>query len=90
MPAHKTYTPEELRFLRMLSRQYPTLRAAGAEIINLKAILNLPKGCAFCPRCDAAMKICLEAVPEEIDINENHRAACWMNIKEAAMAGKEA
>ncbi|MBQ3803313.1 MAG: fructose-1,6-bisphosphatase [Oscillospiraceae bacterium] len=45
MPAHKTYTPEELRFLRMLSRQYPTLRAAGAEIINLKAILNLPKGC---------------------------------------------
>jgi oligopeptide transport system ATP-binding protein len=53
-------------------------------------MLNLPKGCAFCPRCDAAMKICLEAVPEEIDINENHRAACWMNIKEAAMAGKEA
>ena len=45
MPAHKTYTPEELRFLRMLSRQYPTLRAAGAEIINLNASLNLPKGC---------------------------------------------
>ena len=45
MPSHKTYTPEELRFLRTLSRQYPTLRAAGAEIINLQAILNLPKGC---------------------------------------------
>ena len=45
MPTHKTYTPEELRFLRMLSRQYPTLRSAGAEIINLQAILNLPKGC---------------------------------------------
>ena len=37
MPAHKTYTPEELRFLRMLSRQYPTLRAAGAE----EALLSL-------------------------------------------------
>ena len=45
MSSHKTYTPEELRFLRTLSRQYPTLRAAGAEIINLQAILNLPKGC---------------------------------------------
>ncbi|MER2235059.1 MAG: fructose-1,6-bisphosphatase [Candidatus Limivicinus sp.] len=29
----------------MLSRQYPTLRSAGTEIINLQAILNLPKGC---------------------------------------------
>ena len=29
----------------MLSRQYPNLRAAGTEIINLQAILNLPKGC---------------------------------------------
>ena len=45
MPGHRTYTPEELRYLKMLSRQYPTIRSAGAEIINLQAILNLPKGC---------------------------------------------
>lgn len=45
MPKHKAYTPQELRFLKMLSRQYPTIRSAGAEIINLQAILNLPKGC---------------------------------------------
>jgi len=42
---HRSYTPDELRYLKMLSRQYPTLRAAGTEIINLQAILNLPKGC---------------------------------------------
>ena len=42
---HKTYTEEELRYYRMLSHQYPTLRSAGTEIINLQAILNLPKGC---------------------------------------------
>ena len=41
----RTYTPEELRYLKMLSRQYPTVRAAGTEIINLQAIMNLPKGC---------------------------------------------
>ncbi len=45
MKKHKTYSPEEIRYLRMLSRQYPTLRAAGTEIVNLQAILNLPKGC---------------------------------------------
>ena len=45
MKAHRSYSPDELRYLKMLSRQYPTLRAAGTEIINLQAILNLPKGC---------------------------------------------
>ena len=28
------------------------------------------------------MKICLEQMPEEIWINENHKASCWMNIKD--------
>jgi len=45
MKNHKTYSPEELRYLKMLSRQYPTVHAASTEIINLRAILNLPKGC---------------------------------------------
>ena len=45
MDQHRTYTPEELHYLSMLSRMYPTVQAAGTEIINLQAILNLPKGC---------------------------------------------
>ena len=45
MKAHRSYTDEDLRYLKMLSRQYPTVREAGTEIINLRAILNLPKGC---------------------------------------------
>ncbi len=31
-------------YLDALSKQYPTVRTAAAEIINLRAILNLPKG----------------------------------------------
>ena len=50
----------------------------GGTPINL---LNMPKGCAFCPRCDEAMKICLNEKPEEIWVGEDHLAACWMNIK---------
>lgn len=33
----------ELKFLRSLSKQYPNIAAASTEIINLQAILNLPK-----------------------------------------------
>ena len=40
----KTFTPDELHYLRLLGKQYPTVQAASAEIINLQAILNLPKG----------------------------------------------
>lgn len=34
----------ELRYLKLLSSQYPTIAAACTEVINLQAILNLPKG----------------------------------------------
>ena len=34
----------KLRYLQLLSRQYPNIAAASTEIINLEAILNLPKG----------------------------------------------
>ena len=44
MDAKRTFTPEQLHYLRLLSKQYPTVQAAGTEIINLRAILNLPKG----------------------------------------------
>ena len=33
----------ELRYLRLLSRQFPTAAKASTEIVNLHAILNLPK-----------------------------------------------
>ncbi len=42
-PKH-SFTPEQLHYLRLLSKQYPTVQAAGTEIIRLQAILNLPKG----------------------------------------------
>jgi fructose-1,6-bisphosphatase-3 len=32
------------KYLRLLSEKYPTLRSLTREIINLNAILNLPKG----------------------------------------------
>ena len=34
----------DLRYLELLSQSFPTIAAASTEIINLEAILNLPKG----------------------------------------------
>lgn len=33
----------DLRYLKLLSKEYPTISSASTEIINLQAILNLPK-----------------------------------------------
>ncbi len=37
----------DLRYLELLSKSFPTAAKAAAEIINLSAILNLPKGTEF-------------------------------------------
>jgi len=37
----------DLKFLTLLAKDYPNIRAASAEIINLSAILALPKGTEY-------------------------------------------
>ena len=44
MDAKQSFTPEQLHYLHLLSKQFPTVQAAGTEIIKLKSVLNLPKG----------------------------------------------
>jgi fructose-1,6-bisphosphatase-3 len=38
------FRPEKLEYLKLLAKQYPTVQSACTEIINLRAIQNLPKG----------------------------------------------
>lgn len=42
-------------------------------------LLNMPPGCAFSPRCDSCMKICLRERPAERLIKGQHYASCWVN-----------
>ena len=77
-PCHE-YTKGLLRSIPTVGRMKEKLVPISGTPINM---LNLPKGCAFCPRCDSAMKICLDTVPHEMTINENHKAACWCNIRD--------
>ena len=44
MSQHPVIDEQELHYLRLLAKSYPTIQAACTEIINLQAIMGLPKG----------------------------------------------
>ncbi|HHY60492.1 MAG TPA: ABC transporter ATP-binding protein [Clostridia bacterium] len=46
-------------------------------------LISPPKGCSFAPRCEFAMRICLERPPEEIKLDGNHMARCWLLVEGA-------
>ena len=74
-------------YTKGLLRSIPTTDSGGERLQPISGtpidLLNMPRGCAFAPRCDAAMKICIREHCDRFEINENHAAACWMNIKKA-------
>ncbi len=77
-------------YTKGLMRSIPTTANSGQKLQPISGtpidLLNMPKGCPFAPRCDAAMKICIRETCERIQINDQHQAACWMNVKEAVNA----
>ena len=87
------YNPKH-EYTRGLLRSIPNVNNMKTKLVPISGtpinMLNLPKGCAFCARCDSAMKICLSEPPEELWINDEHKAACWLNVREAIEKGEAA
>lgn len=85
------YNPRH-EYTKGLLRSIPTSDNNGQKLEPITGtpidLLNMPKGCPFAPRCDKAMKICIRENAAPYDINENHRSACWMNVKEAVEKGE--
>ncbi|MBR2123345.1 MAG: ABC transporter ATP-binding protein [Lachnospiraceae bacterium] len=77
-PKHE-YTKGLLHSIPSLDGSKGRLQSIEGTPINM---LNMPNGCAFCPRCKEAMKICLEALPPEQQINDFHKASCWINVRD--------
>ena len=82
-PCHE-YTKGLLRSIPSASNVGEKLEPIHGTPIDL---LNMPAGCPFAPRCEAAMKICLRERAERMRINEDHLASCWMNIKKGLEDG---
>ena len=87
------YNPKH-EYTKGLMRSIPTVDNDDEKLEPITGtpidLLNMPKGCPFAPRCDAAMKVCLRERCQRMQINDMHQAACWLNVKEAYEKGGEA
>ena len=81
---HHEYTKGLMRSIPTVANNDQRLEPITGTPIDL---LNMPAGCPFAPRCDAAMKICLTQRAERMVINPCHYAACWMNVKQGVEDG---
>jgi oligopeptide/dipeptide ABC transporter ATP-binding protein len=43
-------------------------------------LANVPKGCAFRPRCDYAVERCREELPQLVSLGGKHEKACWIDV----------
>jgi peptide/nickel transport system ATP-binding protein len=72
-------------YTRGLMASIPSLPSPGtnadAPLLEIPGMVpsltNLPKGCAFAPRCELAIARCREEYPPLQAWGENHLAACW-------------
>jgi len=87
------YNPRH-EYTKGLMRSIPTVNNDDEELKPISGtpidLLNMPAGCPFAPRCDAAMKICLRERCPRMEINEDHAAACWVNVKNEMEGGEDA
>ena len=78
------YNPRH-EYTKGLMRSIPTASTAGTKLQPISGtpidLLNMPEGCPFAPRCDAAMKICLRQRCQRMQLNADHQAACWVNVR---------
>ena len=72
-------------YTKGLLESVPKVESNGRE--RLRPIRGNPpdmscvkSGCAFAPRCEAAMQICVREEPPVIDLEEDRTCACWQVI----------
>ena len=85
-PGHP-YTKGLLRSMpRVDAESYERLIPIEGSPVDM---LNPPEGCPFAPRCEHAMKICLQQMPPYVEMGENHRAACWLRVQDCLEEAKK-
>ena len=82
-PKHE-YTKGLMRSIPTVTDDDTRLEPIGGTPVDL---LNMPDGCPFAPRCERCMKVCLTHKAKEVFINEDHKSACWYNLREAIESG---
>lgn len=77
-PLHP-YTKGLINSIPVLGRVKDRLEVIPGVVPNL---IDLPRGCAFAPRCEAriehGLEICEEKMPEMVQIERGHEVRCWL------------
>jgi len=73
MPCHP-YTIGLLGSIPLLNESRDRLHTIRGTVPNP---MELPPGCRFQPRCDAAQEICRESEPPVVDLDDCHLVCCW-------------
>ncbi len=77
--------PYTLGLLRSIPRLDAGVKEKLVPIEGLPPdLLNLPKGCPFEPRCGYRIERCREEHPKLREVEDGHRVACWVDVKEVA------
>ncbi len=64
----------------------PRVDTKGEELYAIKglppSLLNLPPGCNFNPRCPHKQQLCIQEVPDTVEVAPGHEAAChfWKEV----------
>jgi peptide/nickel transport system ATP-binding protein len=72
-PAHP-YTQYLINSLPRFGDKTPRESAPGSP----PDLAKLPGGCPFHPRCPYVLEICSEQMPSIIELEPNHKVACWL------------
>ena len=84
--ADKIFYHPQLEYTKGLLRSIPNIDSDEKErLVPISGtpidLLRMPSGCPFAPRCEKAMKVCLQGRAPEVWVGRDHLAACWMNYK---------
>ena len=85
--ADKIFYKPRHEYTKGLLRSIPNIESDDKErLVPITGtpidLLRMPKGCPFAPRCEKAMKMCLEERAPEVWVGGDHLSACWMNFKD--------
>ncbi len=73
--------PYTLGLLKSVPRLDQALKEKLDPIEGLPPdLIDLPPGCPFRPRCKFTIDKCATEYPPLLNVGENHRAACWVDV----------
>ncbi|MFF0830970.1 ABC transporter ATP-binding protein [Brevibacillus sp. NPDC003359] len=76
------FTNPKHPYTQGLMKSIPRLDGQEQRLYSIKGSVPIPgslrKGCTFAPRCEFAMELCREGMPELAEIGERHFCRCWL------------